>query len=99
MANKINEPLDMNINNNDYSEKLLANINSELKNFQINVENSAKELDEQAKLLISSTKAQGSKTTPLPIIHFFPLIIPEGSKFNLYVLFSITIVWPALFPP
>ena len=41
----------MNINNNDYSEKLLSDISIELKNFQKNMENSAKELDEQAKLI------------------------------------------------
>ena len=49
---------------------------------------------------ISSSKAQGSTTTPFPIIEtLFFLTIPDGSNLNLYVTPSITNVWPALCPP
>ena len=40
---------------------------------------------------ISSSNAQGSITTPLPIIEIlFFLTIPEGNNLNLYVTPSIT---------
>lgn len=65
MKNNNIEPIDMNINNNDYSEKLLAGINSELKNIQLNIENSSKELDEQGKLLINSKDNAGETTQNL----------------------------------
>ena len=46
---------------------------------------------------ISSNKAHGSITTPLPIMEIlFFLTIPEGNNLNLYVIPSITNVWPAL---
>ena len=50
--------------------------------------------------LISSSRAQGSTTTPFPIIEIlFFLTIPEGSNLSLYVTPSITKVCPALCPP
>ena len=49
---------------------------------------------------ISSNKAQGSTTTPFPIIDILSfLTIPDGSNLNLYVIPSITKVCPALCPP
>ena len=49
---------------------------------------------------ISSIKAQGSITTPLPIIDIlFFLTIPDGKSLSLYVIPSITRVCPALCPP
>ena len=50
--------------------------------------------------LISSNNAQGSTTTPLPIMDIlFFLTIPEGSNLNLKTFPSITKVCPALCPP
>ena len=44
--------------------------------------------------------AQGSTTTPLPITDSLPLrTMPDGSSASLYVLPSMTSVWPALWPP
>ena len=49
---------------------------------------------------ISSNKAQGSTTTPLPIIDNLPgRTTPEGSKLSLKTSPSMTKVWPALCPP
>ena len=50
--------------------------------------------------LISSSRAQGSMTTPLPKIEILPArTIPEGSSLNLKTFLSITKVCPALCPP
>ena len=47
--------------------------------------------------LISSNKAHGSITTPLPNTEIFPsLTIPDGNNLNLKTFLSITNVWPAL---
>ena len=52
------------------------------------------------KTFISSKKAHGSTTTPFPITEIlFFLTMPEGNNLNLYVMPSITKVWPALCPP
>src|SRR3954447_16210603 len=48
---------------------------------------------------ISRRSAQGSTTTPLPMIESLPRTTPEGSSESLYVLPSMTSVWPALWPP
>jgi hypothetical protein len=46
---------------------------------------------------ISSISAQGSTTTPLPMIATFPgRTTPDGSSDSLYVTPSMTSVWPAL---
>ena len=50
--------------------------------------------------LISSNKAQGSITTPLPKIELFPsLTMPDGKNVNYKTFLSITKVCPALCPP
>ena len=53
-----------------------------------------------SKYSISSNKAFGSTTTPLPItFNLSSYKIPDGIKCNLYSLSPTTTVWPALFPP
>ena len=49
---------------------------------------------------ISSSSAQGSTTTPLPITESLPpRTTPDGSRLSLYSTPSTTSVWPALWPP
>jgi hypothetical protein len=49
---------------------------------------------------ISSIKALGLTTTPLPIIEtLLSLIIPDGSRLNAIFFLFTTILWPALFQP
>ena len=49
---------------------------------------------------ISSSNAQGSTTTPLPITESLPpRTTPDGSRLSLYWTPSTTSVWPALCPP
>src|SRR6516165_10864268 len=49
---------------------------------------------------ISATSAQGSTTTPLPMIDSLPRrTTPEGSRLSLYSVFPTRRVWPALWPP
>ena len=54
----------------------------------------------QTKSLGNKSDGGWNKTTPFPIIEIlFFLTIPEGNNLNLYVIPSITNVWPALCPP
>src|SRR5712671_1253602 len=49
---------------------------------------------------ISARSAQGSTTTPLPMIDSLPgRTTPEGSRLSLYSVFPTRRVWPALWPP
>src|SRR6516162_9176311 len=49
---------------------------------------------------ISATSAQGSTTTPLPMIDSLPRrTTPDGSRLSLYSVFPTRRVWPALWPP
>ena len=49
---------------------------------------------------ISSINAQGSTTTPLPMIDNLPgRTTPDGNRLSLYSTLPMTSVWPALWPP
>src|SRR5712671_7868358 len=49
---------------------------------------------------ISAMRAQGSTTTPLPMIDSLPgRTTPEGNRLSLYSTLLMTRVWPALCPP
>ena len=64
---------------------------------------------EKSRNLIAGSQEEGGRqqwvchtwmTTPLPMMHVvLGCTRPDGSKWNLKVLPSTTMVWPALFPP